>query len=242
MADDLNPPSPPPPSSGGRREAKAELKAAKARDKAMRPWWKKKRFVIPLVLVVLMAVGSAIGAGSEDEADTTLAADTDETTTTESAEEEEEEEEEPAEDETTTTAAPESSGLYPDRPDRQKDDKEASIGEGVQLSGYTATLNGATIRPEDFVTDSGHLVSIDVKIENRDDRAQPYSTFDWRIQTANGQVLDPTFVDDTLGSGDLVPGGTVEGKVSFDAGPGTYYIIYKPDPFDADRGIWQITV
>lgn len=101
----------------------------------------------------------------------------------------------------------------------------------------------ASIVPEEFASDSGYLTVIDVKIENRDDRAQPYNTFDWRIQTANGQVLDPTFAgDQTLSSGDLVEGGVVEGKVSFDVGPGTYYIIYKPDPFDADRGIWQITV
>ena len=34
--------------------AKADLQAAKARAKALRPWFKKKRFIIPIALVVLL--------------------------------------------------------------------------------------------------------------------------------------------------------------------------------------------
>jgi hypothetical protein len=41
---------------------------------------------------------------------------------------------------------------------------------------------------------------------------------------------------------DLVEGGNSTGSVAFDAGAGTYFVIYKPDPFNAARGIWQIEV
>lgn len=130
--------------------------------------------------------------------------------------------------------------LYPDRPDRQDDDHEAELGDPVRLAGYTATLTGAST--EDQFGDP--VVVITVQVENRDDSAQTYNLFDWRIQTANGQVLDPTINlrDDDLGSGDLVPGGSVSGTIAFDVGPGEYYVIYKPDPFNSARGVWGITV
>lgn len=53
--------------SDERRDARAEAAAAKARAKAMRPWYKKKRFLIPLALVVLVVIGVAAGGGDEAE-------------------------------------------------------------------------------------------------------------------------------------------------------------------------------
>lgn len=47
------------------RDAKADVKAEKARAKALRPWYKKKRFMIPLVLVVLGVIAS-LGGGPPD--------------------------------------------------------------------------------------------------------------------------------------------------------------------------------
>jgi hypothetical protein len=39
--------------------AKADLQAAKARAKALRPWFKKKRFIVPIALVVLLGLSIA---------------------------------------------------------------------------------------------------------------------------------------------------------------------------------------
>jgi hypothetical protein len=217
----------PPPSGGNsHKDAKAQAKAAKAHAKAMRPWYKKKRFILPLILLVLViAIAAASSGGSEDDP-SPVAANGDDGESAETPEE------------------PEAGGagsLYPDRPDQQDEDQEAAIGESVKLSGYTATLTAASYSKEEFMETD--LVTISVRIENRDDSAQPYNTFDWKIQTSNGQVLDPTILaENSLGSGDLVGGGSVEGDVGFEVGPGTYYVIYKPDPFDGARGIWQITV
>ena len=38
--------------------------------------------------------------------------------------------------------------------------------------------------------------------------------------------------------------GTVSGKVVFEVGStkGDFFIIYKPDAFDAARGLWKVTV
>lgn len=228
---DQGAPQPPPSSGGVKREAKANAKAEKAHNKAMRPWFKKKRFIIPLGVVLLVVIIAAVGGGTEDDTDTASgnggeAAD-------------EASDDDSGESESSDNGDTRNTDLYPDRPDQQSDDHEAQVGGSVRLAGYTATVNGASINTTPL---DDQIVVIDVSIENRDDEAQPYNTFDWKIQTPNGQVLDPTFMGDNLGSGDLVSGGSVEGQVSFEVGPGTYYVIYKPDAFNSARGIWQITV
>jgi hypothetical protein len=135
-------------------------------------------------------------------------------------------------------------GLYPDRPDTQTDDHEALAGDCVRIAGLTAFVDSAAMVGDPAGFGDPQLI-VTVTERNRDDAAKPYNLFDWRIQTPEGQVLDPGIpwnTDASLGSGDLVPGGSVSGDVAFDVGPGTYYVIWKPDPFDAARGVWQVTV
>lgn len=50
-------------SSQETKTAKADAKAAKAHEKAMRPWYKKKRFAVPLGLVLLVALVSVMSGG-----------------------------------------------------------------------------------------------------------------------------------------------------------------------------------
>lgn len=200
-----------------KRTARAAGAAEKARLKAMRPWFKKKRFILPLAIVVIGVIAAAAGGGDK-------ASDT-------------------ATDAVRDAQTPDT--VATGRADRQKEDQEVAVGRSVQLSGYTATVMAASFRPtiSEFEED-GYFVA-DVTITNRDDKAQPYNTFDWKLQTPNGQVIDPTFTSEKqLGSGDLVKGGSVGGKVIWEIGAskGEFIIIYKPDPFDAARGIWKVTV
>jgi hypothetical protein len=51
-------------SSEAAKEAKAELAAAKAKAKALRPWYQKKRFIIPLVFILILVFSNAFNAGS----------------------------------------------------------------------------------------------------------------------------------------------------------------------------------
>lgn len=134
----------------------------------------------------------------------------------------------------------------PSNPDAQKEDQNAAIGESVKLSGYTTAVTAASFRGEiSEFEDEGYLVA-DVSISNRDDKAQPYNYFDFKLQTPTGQVLDPTFatIDGLLQSGDLIKGGSVAGKIVWEVGAakGDFFIIYKPDPFDAARGLWKVTL
>jgi len=150
--------------------------------------------------------------------------------------------EEPAGETTPTTGQ---SGQREDR-SAQKEDQEVAIGQSARLSGYTATLISAQFRPKlSAFEEDGYLVA-DVTVANRDNKAQPYNVFDWKLQTPAGQVIDPTFTSEKqLGSGDLIQGGTVNGKVIWEIGAttkGQFKVIYKPDPFDAARGLWTIAV
>jgi hypothetical protein len=179
--------------------------------------FKKKRFVLPLVVVALLFIAAALGGGDE-------ASDT-------------------ARDAVRDAQTPDT--VASDRADRQREDQEVAVGGSVRLSGYTATVVAAMFQPtlSEF-EEQGYLVA-DVSVENRDDEAQPYNTFDWKLQTPNGQVIDPTFTSaNQLGSGDLVKGGTVSGRVVWEIGAtkGDFFVIYKPDVFDAARGIWKVTL
>jgi hypothetical protein len=44
--------------------AKAEAKAEKAKNKALRPWFKKKRFIIPIALIAIIGFSTANNAGT----------------------------------------------------------------------------------------------------------------------------------------------------------------------------------
>lgn len=50
---------------GDERETRADAKAAAAREKALRPWYKKKRFIIPLGLLLLIIIAN-LGGDSDD--------------------------------------------------------------------------------------------------------------------------------------------------------------------------------
>jgi hypothetical protein len=223
------PPSTPTPSPGygrpngrplaTRKQAKAQAKAAKAYAKAQRPFYKKKRFIIPAALVVVVILMTTLGGGSK----------TSKVTAANGA------------------VSSASNALYPNRPDAQDKDHEAAIGQGAELRGRTATVTSANFQPSLSQFENDGYIVADVTILNRNSDAQPYNLLDWRIQTPNGQVLDPAFtaLPDQLQSGDLVGNGTVNGKVVFKVGSapqGQFFLIYKPDAFASDRGIWGVTL
>jgi hypothetical protein len=138
------------------------------------------------------------------------------------------------------------SRLFPGRPDVKKNDKDRQVGQPAELSGFTATVTSAGFQQQlnQFERD-GYLVA-DVTLLNRDARAQSYNTFYWKLITPEGQIIDPAFTGaDQLGSGDLVRGGSISGKLIWEVGTqrGDFYVIFDPpDVADDDRGVWKVTV
>lgn len=136
--------------------------------------------------------------------------------------------------------------LFPGRPDAQRQDQERNIGQPANLDGVEGTVTAAGFQQSvsDFETD-GYIVA-DVALRNTGERTRPYNILDWKIQSPEGEVNDPEFstAEGQLGSGDLVAGGSTSGRIVFKVGAqrGDFYLIWKPDPFDAARGIWKVTV
>ncbi len=136
---------------------------------------------------------------------------------------------------------------FEDRADKQKDDVEVLPGEVATVGGVQMTLTDVQtkVKLNEFeVAESGNTYLIaDVMLENVSDETQPYNVFDFRIQTASGQVLDGAFTTlDTIGSGDIVAGGKATGSIVFEvpAEEGHQYVIWKPNAFNADRAVVQV--
>jgi hypothetical protein len=80
-----------------------------------------------------------------------------------------------------------------------------------------------------------------ISIKNHNSSTITYSDLYWTLQTPSGEVVNSNFeASPDLGSGNIVGGGTASGNVCFDdpGQSGAYVGIYKPDPFNSDRGIW----
>jgi len=213
---DTSPPPPPGGYSTNPKQAKAEAKAQKAHAKALRPWYKKKRFILPLLLIAVVVIALALGGGGDDE--TSSGGD--------------------------GGANSSEADLFPDRPDEKDNDKERNVGEPADLSGYTATVTAAAFQQELSVIETGGYLVADVTLLNRDSSAQSYNTFDWKLITPGGTIIDPYLAGDNLGSGDLTEGGTISGKLIWEVADvkGDYYVIYDPVDVGDDRGVWKVTL
>jgi hypothetical protein len=87
----------------------------------------------------------------------------------------------------------------------------------------------------------GPSICAAVTIKNHNSSTITYNDLYWSLQTPSGEVVNTNFQGSPeLGSGNIVGGGTATGNVCFDdpGQSGTYVGIYKPDPFNSDRGIW----
>lgn len=126
--------------------------------------------------------------------------------------------------------------LFPDRSNQYREDQEREIGDAALLSGYTTTVT-------DAVYEGDGVVTISVRIENRDDEPQDMRAGDWQLVSPGGNVYDPD--RSTLPTTGKVGDEPVTGDVGFLVDElevtGDFYIIYKPDALDAARGIWQLT-
>lgn len=96
-----------------------------------------------------------------------------------------------------------------------------------------------------MIQTAGYIV-IDVTLRNGGDETKPYNALDWKVQGPSGTVHDanPFGGEGGIESGDLITGGTTSGTVSFEVKgeKGDFYVIWKPDPFDAARGVWKVTI
>jgi hypothetical protein len=136
---------------------------------------------------------------------------------------------------------------FDERADKQAKDVEVLPGEAATVGGVKMTLTGveykASLSDFEKADDGKTYVIADVTLENTSNKTQPYNVFDFRIQTAGGQVLDGGITSTkTLSSGDLVAGGKASGKIVFEVPveDGHQYVIWKPNAYNSDRAIVRV--
>lgn len=187
-------------------------------------WFMKHKFLSVILALILLGIIVSVAGGDSETSNNS--------TNNESSE----------------SATAEDSFRFENRADKQPEDIEILPGESATIDGVTMTLSDVsyTTSPTEFDTaDSGktYLVA-NVTEENNSNETQSYNGFNYRVQTAGGQVLDGAFtlLDGTLSSGDLVSGGKVSGKIVFEVPveDGNQYVIWKPNGFDAKRAIVQV--
>jgi hypothetical protein len=77
-----------------------------------------------------------------------------------------------------TTSSTVATALYPNRPDRQKDDREASVGSAVEFSGYTTTVKSAAFQQSVSEYEKDGYIVVDASVKNRDNSARHYNQYD----------------------------------------------------------------
>jgi len=128
-------------------------------------------------------------------------------------------------------------------PDQQKKDRCADASGTVALSGVAVKADPLAKKKD--VLGTQELCS-KVSLTNGSDTNQDYNIFDFKVQPPSGAVESASTltIAETLGSGTLIRGASKTGLVCTDdkGEKGEYVLIYKPNPFAADRGIWLFTV
>ncbi len=201
------------------RDARAQAKAAKAYAKASRPWYKKKRVIAPAALVGLVVVASAAGGGGTSQ-DTLTQAQPGAA---------------PQNNAAPRASAPKPAAKYPGA---LEGDEVAAPGQEVRISGWTATTTKLARENEDYPGAERSLCTTATLI-NRDSTGQSYNLLGWKLQDADGGVLDSDY-SGTLTSGQVAPGGRAKGTVCFrnPEAKGLKVLIWEPDLSSRNRAIW----
>ncbi|WP_342022557.1 DUF4352 domain-containing protein [Arthrobacter citreus] len=200
------------------RDARAQAKAAKAYEKARRPWYKKKRFILPLALIVLIIIISIATSGGGGGNDTTGTTNTD-----------------PTSEPTVTESQP------PAFPGAQESDVVGQAGETLTLGDIAVTSTPLIAGDAAF---GGSVLCTTATVQNNSSETIDFSTFDWKLQAPSGTINNTTITgsQNLLSTGQVAPGGTATGDICFDNEPaeaGQSVVLYEPIfDFFSDRGAW----
>ena len=185
-------------------------------------WFKKHKILTVILAFIVIGVIATAAGGSDDSSNNS--------------------------DGGNNTSNTEKTYKFEDRADKQPKDVEVLPSESATVDGVKMTLSNVvyktTISEFEQAESGKTYVIADVALENTSNETKPYNVFDFRIQTAEGQVLDGAFatVDNSLSSGDMVAGGKASGQIVFEVPveEGHQYVIWKPNAFNSDRAIVQV--
>ena len=207
-----------------KRDAKAQAAADKAYRKASRPWFKKKRFILPLILVIIIIISSVSNSGNKKAADAVSVP-----AAGQSAQAADKAAAAPAPASPAAVPSPAAAAAAAAFPGAKKDDVIGQAGDALKLGDVTVT--SAAIVNGDATL--GATLCTPVSLSNGSKGTIDFNTYDWKLQSPGGTIVDPTIVgsENMLRSGQLVSGGSTTGDVCFDnktPESGKYVVLYSP--------------
>lgn len=135
-----------------------------------------------------------------------------------------------------------------ERTDRKEGDKEAKVGQTLQVHELDVTVTEVGRRDAYSPNENAGYIWAKVKYENKRGGETKYSRLDWQLErpdkTSTSRV--PIAGEEQLVGGDILPGGTAEGLLIFEARDleGQFALVYAPrhhrldDPTTLQRGVW----
>ncbi|GAA1889722.1 hypothetical protein GCM10009715_39430 [Paeniglutamicibacter psychrophenolicus] len=213
------------------RGAKAQAKADKAYKKAMRPWFKKKRVILPLALVAVIGIANLANGGGDKETDANGSSVGSTVQQAEAA----------TPSKKTEDAAPSKKAekKAPAFPGAEESDVIGNAGAALKMGDITVT--SAALEQGKSIL--GATLCTAVSVKNGSDETIDFNSMDWKLQSPGGTIKNITFggSDDTIGGGEIAPGGSTKGDVCFEAKneKGQYIVLYEPVfKFFSDRAAW----
>ena len=184
------------------KQARADEKAAKARAKALRPWYKKKRFILGLpVVAIIVIVILGLAAGGSDDDTPSVASNVSATGTATGT----------TAAEVATTAVATST---PAAPSNQK-----------RIGDLLLTVNGAGPYEDSiFPADAGtHYVAVDITAQNMGKSTYAMNVNNFKLKDSAGFANNNALTagpEPKIGHHDMVPGQEVRGFIVFKVGNG----------------------
>lgn len=129
--------------------------------------------------------------------------------------------------------------------EEKKEDKVFKIGDTIKIGDHKLTVTKVEkSQGNDFdkPKQNHEYVIVHVKIENGGKDQISYNPFDFQLKNSQGNITDPGFIlvdeDTALQSGELAPGGKVEGSISFETlkDDKALELIFTPD-FWSDKKV-----
>ena len=129
--------------------------------------------------------------------------------------------------------------------EKKEENKVFKIGDTIKIGDHKLTVTKVEkSQGNDFdkPKQNHEYVIVHVKIENGGKDQISYNPFDFQLKNSQGNITDPGFIlvdeDTALQSGELAPGGKVEGSISFETlkDDKALELIFTPD-FWSDKKV-----
>lgn len=107
------------------------------------------------------------------------------------------------------------------------------VGDTVKISDTEVTITSATMgNPDEYIqTKSGKVLTLEIKGANNGTQSWFLSNTDFNLYDKDGNKVEEYFGGDTYTplSGEVNQAKKISGQIKYDAKPGTYDLVYKPN-------------